>query len=252
MALFRRALDRLRFWRWYVTEFRPIAGAEDEPEKGSKADPDPEPAKGGDSPKGVIPDPDPDPEKVTPDDDWKAKARKHERAEKRARKEAEEAARKLKDREDADKSEQEKAIEKAREEAKAEAKTEGEKERRADRLDVAVTRLAAKGITIGEGDEAKSVKFADADDALANVERGIARGDIDADDIYDDEGKVKTDALTAALREILDAKPHLAAGDAESAKPSGDPDARKGDPASKDLEAMSPEDHAKRKYGEKK
>lgn len=49
--------------------------------------------------------------KVTPDDDWKAKARKHEKASKQARQELEAAQAKLKEYEDRDKTEAEKAEE---------------------------------------------------------------------------------------------------------------------------------------------
>lgn len=223
---------------YYITQhgFPPIAGAEDpDPDPEKDKDPEPDP-------------PDPDPEKVSPDDDWKAKARKHEREAKRLRKEREEFERKLKEREDEDKTERQKEIDKAREEAREEALTEAEKERRSDRLEVAVTRLATKGVTLGEGDDAKVVRFADSEDALLHVERGIARGEIDADDIYDSEGKVKTEALDTALQSILEAKPHLIGGNGERPKPSGDPDARKGERAQKDLESMTPEDHEKRKY----
>lgn len=208
-------------------------------------DPDPEP-----DPKDPAPDPDadPDPDKVKSDDDWRTKARKHENAAKRERKAREEAERKLREREDANKSEHEKALEQARKEARTEALTEAEKERRADRLEVAVTRLASRGVTVGEGDDAKSVRFADAEDALLNVERAISRGEIDTDDIYDSEGKINNEALTTALAELATAKPHLL-DSAERPKPKGDPDTRKGEPAKSDLEGMTPEDHAKRKYG---
>lgn len=191
-------------------------------------------------------------EKVIPTDDDKAKARKHERWAKRERDRADKAEAELKKVRDADKSEQEKAIEKAREEARNEALSEAEKERRSDRLEVAVTRLASKGLAVGEGDDAKTVRFADSEDALVNIERALSRGDIDADDLYDDEGKVKTEALTDELVALLGRKPHLADGSAEGHKPKGDPGLRKGDPAQKDLEAMTPEDHARRKYGDKK
>lgn len=192
-----------------------------------------------------------DADKVGKDDDWKTKARKHETAAKRERKERERLAEQLKKLQDKDKSEQEKALEKAREEGKAEALTAAEQERRSDRLEVAVTRLAARGIKVGEGDDAKTIKFADPDDALLRIERAISRGDVDPDDIFDDQGKPKGDALTAELADIASSNPHLV-GEGKSPGPSGDADTRKGGPADKDLEAMSPEDHAKRKYGDQK
>lgn len=189
-------------------------------------------------------------DKVGKDDDWQTKSRKNERRAKREKEAREEAEAKLKKREDADKSDTQKAIEKAREEAKAEALSEAEKARRSDRLEVAVTRLASKGITQGEGDDAKTVRFADTDDALLNIERAINKGDIDESDIFDDEGKVDSDALKSELADLLRRKPHLAADGAERPDP-GDNDARKGGAAKSDLEAMSPEEHAEQKYGKK-
>lgn len=217
-------------------------------------DPDPKPDPKDDNPKDPDPkddNPDDPDDKVTPDDDWKTKSRKNESRAKRLQRENEELERKLRDREDADKSEQEKALDKAREEARREALSEAEKERRGDRLELAVTRSASRGIKTGE--DGKAVRFADPDDALARIERALAKGDIDDSDIFDEDGKVNTDALDDALGEILSAAPHLAA-DGTAPKPKGDPDSRKGDPALKgqeELEAMSPEDHAKRKYGSK-
>lgn len=173
--------------------------------------------------------------------DWKAQARKHERRAKQERKAREEAERKLREREDANKSEHEKALEKAREEAKREALTEAEKERRADRLEVAVTRLAARGVKVGDKD---GVKFADPEDALIYLERAIAKGDVDEDDIYDGDGKVQTDALATALGELLDRKPNLAAASG-TGKPSGSSDAGKGGPGG-DIEDLDVEGHLNR------
>lgn len=192
----------------------------------NEGDPDPDPAGGKDPNPDPDPDTDPDPKGGEPD--WKSESRKHERRMKAERKAREDAERKLKDRDAADQTEQEKAIAKAREEAKAEAFTEAQHERRKDRLEVAVTRLAAK-------------TFADTEDALLHVERAISDGDIDADDIYTDEGKVQTDALTAALNELLERKPHLKADDG---RPSGDADAGKGT-GPKDPESLGVEGHLK-------
>lgn len=172
-------------------------------------------------------------------EEWKTYARKWERAKrvepnvqrrraKAAENRAAEAEAKLKERETADQSEQEKAIAKARDEAKAEAQSEGEQERRKDRLDVAVTRLAAK-------------TFADTEDALLHVERAITAGDIAADDIFNDEGKVQTDALTTALNDLLERKPHLKT---TAGKAAGDADAGKGEGA-KDPENLGVEGHLK-------
>lgn len=160
--------------------------------------------------------------------DWKKMARKHEREAKKARKERDENAKKLKDREDADKSEQEKAIDEAKKTARTEAETSFETERRKDRLELATTKLAAKGVTIGEGDDAKTVKFADPEDALVHLERDIRNGDLDNEDIFDENGKVRSDQLEEALTDLLSRKPHLAASEAGRAKVTGTADARKG------------------------
>lgn len=167
--------------------------------------------------------------------DWKQHARKHERRAKQIAKELEQLKKAEAERADAQKSEQEKAIEKAREEARNEVLTAAQKERRADRLDAAVTRLAARGITVGE----ESVKFADPDDVLAFIERALDKGDIDPDDIFDSESKVQTDALTAALADLAKRKPHWLAG-----KPGpGENDAGKGTGGRKSIEDLSVEDH---------
>lgn len=213
---------------------KPMAGGEDPPaDDPPKDDPKPDDPRASDED-------DEDDDKVKPEDDYKEKARKHENWAKRERRKREDLERKLKEREDADKSEQEKAIEAAREEGRREASTEAEKARRSDRLEVAVTRLASKGVTVGDGDDKKTLRFADPEDALLHV----ARGDIE--DLFDDDGKVKNEALEETLVELLRRKSHLAANGGER-KP-GDADTRKGDPANKDLEAMSPADHEKRKY----
>lgn len=162
--------------------------------------------------------------------DWKRESRKHERRAKQEREAREAAEKRLKDLEDADKSEQDKALEKAREDAKLEALTEVEKERRDERLDLAVTRAAAR-------------TFADTEDALLNIRREIAAGELP--DIFDDEGKVQTDALKEALEDLLERKPHLAAGGAPGNP--GDPDRGKGKGAGASLEEMGVEDHLKRK-----
>ena len=239
--LFHAARFRVRMIRFALT-VKPVAGAEDDP------DPEPDPKPDPD------PDPDPDPEPIKPEDDWKAKARKHERALKAERKAREEMERKLREREDADKSETEKAIEKAREEARTQALTEAEKERRKDKLEVSVTRLSSRGFEIGEGDEKETVKFADPDDAMLHVERAIDKGDLDADEIFDSEGRVNADALQGALAEILESKPHLrAAENGSTPRPKGGAaDAGKGGSPKTDLEAMSPADHERRKYGDQK
>lgn len=180
--------------------------------------------------------------------DWKAEARKHERRAKQERKDRETLAAKLKEFEDRDKTDQQKAIDKAREEGAAETSTKFEVERRRDRLEVGVTRLAAKGIKIGDGDKAKTVKFADPEDALVHIERAITNGDVDTDDIFDKDGKVQTAGLTTALEDLLERKPHLALADTGGPRGKGDADLGKGASGAgdKDLESMSPEDHFKK------
>jgi hypothetical protein len=229
------------------TYLPPIAGGADDPDDDKdkkKDDPDAkdDPAKDDpDDDKDKKKD-DPD-DKVQPDDDWKSKSRKNESRAKRAEREAEDLRKKLKEREDADKSEQEKALEAAREEGEKKARESADTERRHDRLEVAVTRAAAKGVKVGEGEDAKTQRFDDPEDALVFLERRISNGELDEDDIFDEKGRVKPDALEEALVELLNSKPRLAAG-AEGRKP-GDPDTRKGDEVSGDLESMSVEDHAK-------
>jgi hypothetical protein len=83
------------------------------------------------------------------------------------------------------------------------------------------------------------VRFADPDDALMHIERAIRAGDIDAADIFDDDGKVQTGALQTALADILEHKPHLRSSDTPG-KPKGNPDTRRGNAADTDLEAMGP------------
>jgi hypothetical protein len=186
---------------------------------------------------------------------WRGQLREYERNAKKAsaatKKELDELRKKLSEKEKEDLSEQERAIEEAREKARNEVLSEVEKERRADRLDAAVTRLAATGITIGEGDKARTVKFLDPEDALARIERGLARGDIDPDDVYDSDNRVKAEGIESILGGFATKNSHLV-GEAAAAKRTGDADSRKGDVADKELEDITPEQHAERKYGGKK
>lgn len=156
--------------------------------------------------------------------DWKRESRKHEARAKADKKRADALQTELDKIKNADKSDQEKAID----DAKAEVRAELDAERRHDRLEVAVTRLSAR-------------TFADTEDALIHLERAIKDGDVDQDDIFDTDGKVQTDAVKTALTELLERKPHLAAGDG-TPPPPGDSDAGKGR-GSKGVEAMSPADH---------
>jgi hypothetical protein len=242
---------------------KPMAGgAPDPPEPGPEPkdpdpkDPDPkDPADPEPKDPANPKDPDPDPAKVDPEDDWKTKSRKNETRAKRAERELEEERGKRTEREEAEKTEHQKAIDKAKEEGRAEVETKAAKERKADRLEVSVTRLAGRKLKVGDGDDAEEVRFADPEDALMHVERAIARDEIDAEDIFDKDGKVDSDALQKELVELLERKPHLreSTGSGKTPEPKkGDPDTRKGDPADGSLEGMSIEDHIKRKYGDAK
>lgn len=217
-----------------------IAGAEDatgddaDSDDAGAGDRDDAPDDGGDSD-------DAGAAKVAPDDDWKTKSRKHETRAKRAEREAAELRKKLAEREDQDKSEQQKAIEKAKREARDEVMGEVEKERREARLEAAVTRSAARGFEIEVDGEQTTVRFADPDDAQVYIDRAIAKGELDADEIFDEDGKVEGRALNAALAEILEEKPHLR--DGGSGKPKSDPDRGKGSAAQKDLEDLSVAEH---------
>lgn len=164
----------------------------------------------------------------------KRESRKHERRWKREKAAREKAERELAEVKKGRKTAEQKAIDDAKAAGRQEALSEFEKTRRADRLEVAVTRLSTKGIALGEGDDAKKVKFADPEDVLMYLERRINRGDLDAGDVYDDDGKVRVDALTEELAELAEDKPQWlvgAAGDTGKSgrsRTKGDSDAGKG------------------------
>lgn len=190
------------------------------------ADPDPAPDPPGDPP----PDPDPaDPPAGMSLDEWKREARKWEGRAKKDRAEREAVEAKLKEREDADKSEQEKAVEAAARTARDEALSEAQKERRADKLEMAVTKVAAvRGVKVGAGDDEKTVKFSDPDDVQMWLEKQVERGDVDIDAIYKD-GHVDENALGDELVRLAAAKPSWLVGTAKgNGKPAGDADAGKG------------------------
>lgn len=241
----RRSLPfRLRVLLAALT-IKPVrGGSPDDPADPGKTDPDPKDPKV--DPKDPADPKDPDPDPITPEDDWQTKARKHERDAKKERGAREKLERRLQELEDAGKNDHQKAIDDAVKAAKEEAAAE----RRHDRLEVEITRLAAKGVKAGDDD---GVKFADTEDALLRIRRRIEDGDLDADEIFDDKGKVKTKALESALGKILEEAPHLIAGSAGSEsgsknKPSGSSDAGKGRAAEgqlKSTEGMSPEEIAK-------
>jgi hypothetical protein len=153
-------------------------------------------------------------------EEWKAYARQWEgrakkeptsrklSAERRAREKAE---KELEDLRKGQQTDNEKAVTEAYEKGKTEAKRDSDSERRADRLESAAIRLATQGIKVKQGDKQVVLKFADADDAVTNVERMLRRGDIEEDDLFDDTGKVQTETLREALEELLTDKPHLVA-----------------------------------------
>jgi hypothetical protein len=176
-------------------------------------------------------------------------SRKWERRSKANLKEIETLKAQLKERETQDQSEHERAVAKAREEGESKARTEAEKERRADRLETAAIRLASKGLKIGAGDDAATVRFADPDDAFVHLERMVRRGDLDDTDMFDADGRVQTAALTAALAELLADKPHLRAGgdgNGATARVQGSADGGKGSGAGKSLADMTPAEHFER------
>lgn len=165
---------------------------------------------------------------------WKRQARRHEREKKAALRREADLKKRLQTIEQSSLSDKEKELAAARAEARTEALSEAEKDRRADKLELAVTKIAlTTGVSVGEGDKARTVKFADADDVQMWLERQIDNGDIDADAIYKD-GRVDTDVLTDALSELAAAKPTWLAGTTTAAaaagKPAGDADAGKGKP----------------------
>lgn len=177
----------------------------------------------------------------------KRAARKHERRAERERKAREKAEADLAKLRKDGQSASERAVEEAKEQARREAQQEIQAERRKDRLELATTRSAARGVKVDVDGEKKTVRFADPDDALIYIEAAIRRGDLSEDDIFNGEGKVQADALDEALVEILEKKPQLAADAATggAGRPRGGSDAGKGSGGSSDLESMSVDDHFK-------
>lgn len=169
-----------------------------------------------------VPDPKPDP--APESEDWKGHARKHERRAKQEAARAAELEARLAELENASKSEQEKALEQARKEA-------------ADAVKAEVTSTFRQKILKAEIRAQAAGKFHDPDDAIRLL-------DLEDSDVFDDEGEVQTDALTAALDALLERKPHLRAG--STPPPVGDPDAGKGNGAGKSLSDLSVEDHLAR------
>lgn len=177
-------------------------------------------------------------------DYWKKSSRRWEKEKKReprrAAKRAREAEKKLKAAEkelDKLKGKDKSASQKAIDEAKREAREEAAKETRADRLETTVTRLAAAGveIEIDEDGDTKSVtvRAADPEDVLARVERAIRRGDLDEDDVFDENHRVQSDEIKEFVAELLEDNPRLRAdagdgGGKKKRRAKGSADTRKG------------------------
>lgn len=170
-------------------------------------------------------------------DYWKRQSRKWEGRAKKNATRAETAETALNERADADKSEQEKAVETAARTAREEARSESEKERRADKLEMAVTKLGAvRGVKVGTGDDERTVKFADPDDVQMWLEKQIERGEVDADAIYAD-GKVNEDALADELVRLAEAKPGWLVGTSKpNGRPAGSADGGRGAAPSSDTD----------------
>lgn len=240
-------------------------------------DPEPDPKPADPKPDDPQPDDDPDPKpdpKPKSDEDWKRESRKHERRTKQTRdvlaslaagdsigeaaKKAgfseetvlgwlpDDVKQKIKDREDAQKTEQQKAIDKARADATAEAEGKFEATRRDDKIEQAVTKLSLGGFKVEVDGEEKTLKFEDPDDAQLRIDRALRDGDLEYDDIYSD-GKVKTDAVKDFLSDVLAKHPRLQAGDSGAAgrKVEGSADGGKG-AGPKDPDATSVEDELKK------
>lgn len=218
--------------------------ADADADKDTDADTDDADSTDEDTDKG---DDDQDDDKGTKDEpDWKKLARRHEREAKAARKREADLQTKLKQRDDADKSEQQKAIDKAREDATAEVTTKYEAQQRTDRIENAVTKLSLRGFKAKSDGKEITLKFADPDDAQLRVDRALRNGDLTYEDIYSD-GKVQTSVVIDFLTELLEEHPRLRAQDnASTAKGAVDFDAGKGNGGGgKSLEDMSPDDHLK-------
>lgn len=186
--------------------------------------------------------------RIEPDDDFKTKSRKNENWAKKEKRKREEVEEELRERKQQDETEAQKKVREAEEKGRKEAETDAQKEARATRLESAVTKVAVKKLKIGSGDDAEEHQFADPDDAQILIERAIAKGDLDEDELFSEKGQVDAEVLERELAGFLQRKTHLRAEQTKG-NGSGDGDLRKGDPASGDLEDMSIDDHVKRKYG---
>lgn len=167
---------------------------------------------------------------------WKLEARKWEGRAKKNSDALAAAQTELAKHADAHKTEQQKAVEAAARSAREEALTEAEKDRRADKLELAVVKVAS--VTGVKVDDKTLAKFADPDDVQMWLEKQIERGDVDADDIYKD-GKVNEEALASELARLAAAKPGWLVGAGKSnGTPAGSADGGRGTaPAGNSVEA---------------
>lgn len=230
-------------------ETEETATTETEPEKAEEAASESEETTEDEEPKGK--------EKPKTAEQLRRELRTSDRVRKREAakkdKELSDLRKQLKDREEADQTEQEKALAAAKEEGRTVAMTEARAERRSDRLDLAVTRLSAKGVKLEvdkDGETiAETVKFADKG-ALAMLRQAIADGTLEESTIFDDKDKVRDDGLQEALAEILGDEDWLivrpASNDGEKPKPRAkESDAGKGS-AGKGIEDMTTAEHVER------
>jgi len=261
-------IDRLRWAAaLWLSPLKPIAGGGDgeggeagaEGDSGGEGEGDGKPADSdagsGDKGEGDGEDDKPfDREADAPaEPDWKREARKHENRAKKLARENERFKREQEEHRKQQQSDHERAIEEARAEGERKARETAERERRADRLENAVIRTAAKGVTIKDGDEEQTIRFQDPEDAMLHLERAISRDEVDGDDIFNDQGRVNNDAVAEALADLLKAKPYLRAGDEgekpKPPQPQGSANGGEGSGDSEDgkaLEDMSPDDHFRR------
>lgn len=163
-------------------------------------------------------------------DQYRQELRQYERTSKRAMatkdKELEELRTKLAEREDQDKTEQERALEQARQEAQTTAKAE-------------VTSAFQKRILNAEIRALAAGKF-------ANPTLAVKLLDLD-DTVFNEDGDVDTDAVTAAIDEFLEQDENAGLRvNGNGRRDHGDADGGRGAGGSKDLDAMSVEEHMKR------
>lgn len=125
------------------------------------------------------------------------------------------------------------AIEAAREEGRKEALEQADVQRRESRLEVATTRLASKS-------------FADVDDAVHAIQRAVANGKLEQDDVFDEKGEVDEDTVRDFLKDLLKRKPHFGAAATkkdDADEDLGDADGGRGSGGGGDVDDMSVDEH---------